>query len=302
MMSSSKTDLHSTQSFVEAPNKTATVGAVTYGYREAGQRMGIPLLLLNHWGAGLDDFDPDIIDGLAAQHHVIAVDYKGVGLSSGRAPVTIEEMAQDIGEFIHAMGVERVDLLGFSLGGFVAQALARKAPGLIRTLILAGTGPAGGAGIDRLWSVSWPLMLKGALTLRDPRTYLFFTASPGSRQAARAFLKRLKRRSVNRDRGATPRALLRQLKAIKAWGRQSPQNLERFPMPVLIANGDSDIMVPSALSRDMARRIPNAQLVIYPDAGHGGVFQYHIEFVSTVLEFLAAQQAVSSENQRIHFT
>jgi pimeloyl-ACP methyl ester carboxylesterase len=196
-------------------------------------------------------------------------------------------MARDTIALIRAMGFDQVDLLGFSLGGFVAQDVALKAPGLVRKLILTGTGPAGGHGIDRVGAVSWPLMLKGLLTLRDPKAYLFFTSTTNGQQAASAFLKRLKERKAGRDKGPTPRAFLHQLTAIKAWGQQAPQDLASLPMPVLIANGDNDIMVPTALSHDMARRIPQAQLVIYQDAGHGGIFQHYANFVPRALEFLS---------------
>lgn len=285
-MSSSTPDTH-LASYVQAPNKRAVAEGITFAYRESGSPSGVPVFLLNHWGAVLDNFDPRIVDGLARKHRVITVDYRGIGLSSGIAPVTVDEMARDTIALIRAMGFDQVDLLGFSLGGFVAQDLALKAPNLVRKLILAGTGPAAGHGIDRIGALSWPLMLKGLLTLRDPKTYLFFTSTTNGRHAANAFLKRLKEREVDRDKRPTPRALLRQLEAIKAWGRQAPQDLSRLRMPVLIANGDDDIMVPTALCHDMARRIPHAQLVIYQDAGHGGVFQYHADFVPEALEFLA---------------
>ena len=200
--------------------------------------------------------------------------------------MTIDKMALDAIALIHALGFEKVDLLGFSLGGFVAQDIALKAPDLVRKLILTGTGPAGGKDIDKVGAASWPLMIKGLLTLRDPKFYMFFTSTANGRQAAKAFLKRLKERKESRDKGPTPRALLRQLKAIKAWGRQSPQNLGSLGIPVLIANGDNDIMVPTVLSTDMAHRIPNAQLVIYEDAGHGAIFQNHVNFVWRALSFL----------------
>jgi len=161
-----------------------------------------------------------------------------------------------------------------------------QAPGLVRRLLLTGTGPAGGRGIDQVGAVSWPLMAKGLLTLRDPKTYLFFTSTAHGRQAAKAFLERLRERKADRDKGPTPGAFLRQLAAIKAWGRQAPQDLGGIRIPVLIANGDNDIMVPTVNSHDMARRIPGAQLVIYKDAGHGGIFQYHAEFVSQAQAFL----------------
>ncbi|NMN05014.1 MULTISPECIES: alpha/beta hydrolase [unclassified Novosphingobium] len=271
----------------DAPNRFVTMGKIRFAYRELGPRGGTPLVLLNHWGAVLDNFDPRIVDGLATGRHVIALDYRGIGLSGGSAPVTIGEMTRDVQAVISALGFTKVDLLGFSLGGFVAQDLVLRAPGLVRKLILTGTGPAGGTGIDRVGAISWPLILKGMLTARDPKTYLFFTGTTRGRRAARDFLARLNERKADRDKGPTPRAFLRQLAAIKAWGRQSPQDLARIAIPVLVANGDNDIMVPTANSLDLARRIPNAELVIYPDAGHGGIFQYHDEFVSKAAAFLA---------------
>ncbi|APA87199.1 alpha/beta hydrolase [Paraburkholderia sprentiae WSM5005] len=274
-------------SYAHAQNNQVRADGTAFAYRELGPHGGVPLILLNHWGAVLDNFDPRIVDGLARKQRVIAIDYRGIGRSGGIASETVDEMARDTIALIRAMGFDQVNLLGFSLGGFVAQDVALKAPDLVHRLILTGTGPAGGQGIDRVGATSWPLMLKGLVTMRDPKTYLFFTSTTNGRQAASAFLKRLKERKAGRDKGPTPRALLRHLKAIKAWGQQVPQDLTRLLMPVLIANGDNDIMVPTALSHDMARRIPNAQLVIYEDAGHGAIFQYHADFVTKALAFLA---------------
>ncbi|TRL37720.1 alpha/beta hydrolase [Rhizobium straminoryzae] len=278
----------STHCYRYSPNLFVTVGDIRFAYRELGPRGGVPLVLLNHWGAVLDNFDPRIVDGLAVCHHIIALDYRGIGLSGGAAPLTIDEMARDVIAVVGKLGFSTVDLMGFSLGGFVAQDIALKAPALVRKLILTGTGPAGGSGIERVGAVSWPLMLKGMLTLRDPKTYLFFTSTANGRRAAKDFLDRLKERTLDRDMGPTPRAFLRQLAAIKDWGRQTQQDLERIRIPVLVVNGDHDIMVPTSNSRDLVRRLPNAELVIYPDAGHGGIFQYHAEFVPKALAFLAA--------------
>ncbi|MFS8934765.1 alpha/beta fold hydrolase [Cupriavidus taiwanensis] len=285
-MTRSEVRTESGASYVHAPNRTIDVAGTVFAYREIGPGGGVPLILLNHWGAVLDNFDPWIIDGLSGRHRVVAIDYRGIGASGGTAPVTVEEMALDIIAVIRALGFTQVDLLGFSLGGFVAQDVVMKAPALVRKLILTGTGPAGGWGIDQVGVVSWPLILKGLLTLRDPKYYLFFTSTANGRRAAGAFLKRLKERKSNRVKGPTPSAFLRQLRAIKAWGRRAPQDLSRVRAPVLIANGDNDIMVPTALSHDMARRIPDAQLILYEDAGHGGIFQYHTDFVSKALAFL----------------
>jgi len=272
--------------YIDTPTRSIEVDGTVFAYRELGPRRGVPLILLNHWGAVLDNFDPRIVDGLARRHRVIAIDYRGIGASGGTAPVTVEAMARDSIALIDALGFEQVDLLGFSLGGFVAQYIVLKAPNLVHRLILTCTGPAGGKSIAKVGAVSWPLIVKGLLTLRDPKTYLFFTSTANGRQAAKAFLERLKQRKADRDKGPTPSAFLRQLKAIKAWGRQVPQDLGSIRIPVLIANGDNDIMVPTVNSHDMARRIPGSQLVIYKDAGHGGIFQYHGEFVSKALAFL----------------
>lgn len=287
-MTNSNKHLGSNTAYANTANRSINVGGTSFAYRDLGPRSGVPLILLNHWGAVLDNFDPRIVDGLAGRHRVIAIDYRGIGASGGTPPVTVDEMARDAIALIKALGFEKVDLLGFSLGGFVAQDIALKAPGLVRRLILTGTGPAGGQGIDKVGPVSWPLMIKGLLTLRDPKYYLFFTSTANGRHAAKAFLKRLKERKANRDKGPTPSAFLRQLKAINAWGRQAPQDLGSIRIPVLIANGDNDIMVPTVNSADMARRIPNSQLVIYEDAGHGGIFQHHADFVPKALAFLNA--------------
>ncbi|WP_202368500.1 alpha/beta fold hydrolase [Pseudomonas sp. MWU318] len=274
--------------FSNAANQSIVVNGVRFAYRDIGPAIGVPLVLFNHWGAVLDNFDPAIIDGLAQTRRVITTDYRGIGGSGGTAPLTVGEMADDAIQLIRALGLETVDVLGFSLGGFVAQDIALKAPDRVRRLILTGTGPAGGSGIDKVGSVTWPLILKGLLTLRDPKVYLFFTSSANGRRSAAQYLQRLKARKNNRDKGPTPSAFLRQLKAITAWGQQPPQDLGRLRIPTLIVNGDSDIMVPSVNSMALAKRIPNAQLVIYEDAGHGGIFQHYVDFVAKAQAFLDA--------------
>jgi pimeloyl-ACP methyl ester carboxylesterase len=271
----------------DAPTRSVDVAGTKFAYRLLGPASGIPLILLNHWGVVLDNFDPRIVDGLAATRPVIALNYRGVGASGGKVPLTVAEMANDAIAFIRTLGFEQVDLLGFFLGGFVAQDIALKAPGLVRKIILTGTGPAGGEGIDKVGSVSWPLIIKGMLTFRDPKFYLFFTSTANGHRAAKAFLERLRERKVDRDKPITMAAFLRQLRAIKAWGTQARQDLGAVGKPVLVVNGDQDRMVPSSNSIDLARRLPHAELILYDDAGHGGIFQCHGAFVSTALEFLA---------------
>ena len=271
----------------DALTRRVDAAGTRFVYRQLGPAAGVPVIMLNHWGAVLDNFDPRIAEGLAASRPVIACNYRGVGASGGKAPLTVAEMAEDAIAFIRALGFEQVDLLGFSLGGFVAQEIVLKEPGLVRKIILTGTGPAGGEGIAKVGAVSWPLIIKAMLTFRDPKFSLFFTSTAKGRRAAKAFLERLQERKLNRDKPIAMATFLRQLKAIKAWGMQAPQDLGAIGKPVLIANGDQDKMVPSSNAIDLARRLPNAELELYEDAGHGGIFQQHEAFVRRALEFLA---------------
>jgi pimeloyl-ACP methyl ester carboxylesterase len=269
-----------------APTRTVNAGGVRFAYRELGPQTGVPLVFLHHLTAVLDDWDPRVIDGVAAKRHVIVFDNRGVGASSGSVPHTIDEMGTDAVTFIRALGYGQVDLLGFSLGGGVAQVIALEHPELVRRVILAGTGPAGGGGIDEVTKVAVKAYVKAGLTLRDPRHYLFFNRNPEGKRAATDYMARLKERTEDRDKRISPLAMHAQLKAIRAAGLQAPHDLARIRQPVLVANGDNDAMVASSHSEDLARRISGAKLIIYPDSGHGGVFQYHREFVPAVLEFL----------------
>jgi pimeloyl-ACP methyl ester carboxylesterase len=269
-----------------APTKFVEVGGAKFAYRQLGPDTGVPVIFLNHLAAELDRWDPRVVDGIATRRRVIVFNNRGVGSSEGSAPASVSAMAGDAIAFIRALGHEQVDLFGFSLGGFVSQVIALEAPELVRKIILAGTGPAGGPGIDKVTSVTIRDMIKAGLTFKHPEYHLFFTKTPGGRRAARDFLQRLKERAVNRDKPVSIPTFVNQLKAIHAWGRQAPADLSGIHHPVLVANGDQDKMVPSSNSVDLARRLPNAELVLYDDAGHGGIFQYHDAFVKKALEFL----------------
>jgi pimeloyl-ACP methyl ester carboxylesterase len=274
--------------YKDAPSKSVRVGATRFAYRELGPDTGVPVIFLNHLGANLDNWDPRVVDGIASRHRVITFDNRGVGASEGTTPDSVEAMAGDAVAFIHALGFDQVDILGFSLGGFVAQVIAREEPELVRKLILAGTGPAGGDGILNVTSVTYRDTFKAVATLKDPKENLFFTKTAHGKSEARAFVNRLKERSVDRDKAITLRAFRTQLKAIHAWGAQEPTDLGGIQHPILVANGDDDRMVPTSNSFDLQRRLPNATLRIYLDAGHGGIFQYHDRFVAEALEFLAS--------------
>ena len=273
-------------SYKNATTQAVEVDGTTFAYRDLGPRTGTPVIFLNHLAAVLDDWDPRVVDGIAAHRRVITFDNRGVGASQGRTPSSIAEMAKDAGAFIRALGFDQVDLLGFSMGGFVAQVVAQDQPDLVRKMILAGTGPAGGTGIDRVTPLTLLEMARGIVTFRDARYYLLFTKTAQGRSAARAFLRRLKERTENRDKPLAVPSFRAHLKAIHRWGVQQPTDLSRIEQAVFVANGEHDRMVPTHNSVDLARRLPNAQLKIYADAGHGGIFQYHAEFVPQALDFL----------------
>ncbi|MFD8001661.1 alpha/beta fold hydrolase [Streptomyces mirabilis] len=279
----------SMSSYENAPTRSVSVRGEDFAYRELGPEDGVPLILLMHLAGVLDNWDPRVVDGLAARRRVIAFDNRGVGGSKGSTPDTIEAMARDAVLFIRALGFGQVDLLGLSMGGFVAQVISEEEPRLVRKVILAGTGPAGGPGIDKVPSLTIRATLKGALTRQDPKLSLFFTETAGGRQAGHAFLGRLKERTRNRDKDISLPSFRAQLKAVKQWGRQAPSDLSDVRQPVLVANGENDRMVPSQNTLDLAARLPRSELVpLYPDAGHGGIFQYHDEFVTKALRFLGS--------------
>jgi pimeloyl-ACP methyl ester carboxylesterase len=269
-----------------APTQTIHVGGVEFAYRQLGPSSGVPVVFLTHLAAVLDNWDPRVVDGIAAQHRVITFDNRGVGASSGSTPRTIEEMARDAVTFIRALGFDQVDLFGLSMGGMIAQVIAQDEPRLVRKLILAGTGPAGGDGIDKVTRITYLDTARGLLTRSDPKEFLFFTRTPNGRGAAKEFLARLRERTNDRDKAISVSSFRAQLKAIHRWGQQKPADLASIHHPVLVLNGESDKMVPTKNTVDLDRRLPNSQLVVYPDAGHGGVFQFHEDFVKRAVEFL----------------
>ena len=275
------------RSYQDAPTRTITAGGVNFAYRELGPKTRVPVIFFVHLAGTLDNWDPAVIDPIAAEHRVITFDNRGVGASSGAVPDTIEAMAEDAVTFIKALGFDKVDIFSFSLGGMIAQALAVRHPELVRKLILTGTGPAGGAGIDKVAGTTYYDTLRATLTRQDPKEFLFFNRNTTGKRAARAFVERLKERTAGRDANISIRAFQAQLKAIRRWGRSTPADLSAITQPTLIANGDHDRMVPSVLSEDLHRRIPGSELIIYPDSGHGGIFQYHEKFVPVALDFLA---------------
>jgi len=264
---------------------------VSYAYRRLGRMsQGVPLLFLQHFRGDIDNWDPALVDAVAAERDVILFDNVGIGASSGAAPSTVEDMAQGAIAFIEALGLAQVDLFGFSLGGFVAQAVALSRPAFVRRLILAGTGPQGAPGMGA-WSedVAERLVIKEQPGGEDV-LYVFYAPTPSSQVAGQASLGRIFQRQEGRDRGVTLEAKDAQYRAIVAWGEpdgQFGQRLARIAQPTLILQGDDDIMIPTSASHRLAEFIPDARITIFPDASHGSIFQYAGEAASAAIAFLA---------------
>ncbi|MGW6442929.1 alpha/beta fold hydrolase [Lentzea sp. NPDC055074] len=271
-----------------AVTRTVDVEGTPFAYREVGLTEGVPLVLLHHFTAVLDDWDPAVVDGLAARHRVVLVDLRGVGGSGGTTPDSVEAMAADLAGFVRALGFAEVDLLGVSMGGMIAQVLAQREPGLVRRMILAGTSPAGDAGPANAMSLLQGALHESAAAGKHPKHVLFFSPTATSQAAADRFLARLGGRTQDRDAEVTNETIGAQAAALAKWEQGSSAGLASVRQPVLVVNGDNDIMTPTISSFNLAQYLPNAQLSIYPDAGHGALFQHHELFVEQALEFLGA--------------
>jgi pimeloyl-ACP methyl ester carboxylesterase len=276
--------------FNEAPTKSVNVGGADFAYRVIGDAGGPPVVFLQHFTGVLDDWDPAVIEGVARQHRAIIFDNRGVGRSTGKTPDNVEAMAKDAIAFIEALGLAQVDLIGFSLGGFIAQLIAHDRPELVRRAIFAGTGPAGGKGVSNLAAVLQDAFAKAAEQKKHPKHFLFFSQTQASQAAADAFLARLDARKDDRDPAASSETRQAQATAIIQWGKGSGANgaLSAIKQPALVVNGDNDIMVPTVNSFALFEALPHAELSIFPDAGHGGIFQYHREFVEQALRFFGS--------------
>lgn len=272
--------------YATVPTQFVEANGIKIAYRSYGKEGDIPVIYFNHLTANLDNCDPRIMDALAAHRQVISFDYKGVGATTGKQGRSIPDMAKDAIAFIHALGYKQVDIVAFSMGGFITQELLLVEPQLVRKAILAGTGPRGGQGVSDVVGLTYKDIFKGLFTFRDPKFYLFFTQNKVGKEAARDFLKRLIERTENRDKKVKLSVLKSQLKAIAAWGHDQPADLSVFKLPVFIANGDNDRMVPTPNSYDLAKRFTNSEIAIYPNSGHGGIFQYHEDFVKRAIDFL----------------
>ena len=276
--------------YAELPNElVSAANGIEYAYRDTGGgEDAVPLVLLQHFRGNLDNWDPALIDALALRRRVVTFDNAGVGGSAGTAPGTIEQMARDAIAFIAAMQFSQADLLGFSIGSFIAQQIALMRPGIVRKLILASSAPQGAAGMH-----GWAPGVIGAIGTPEtsPEAYLgvFFTQSASSRQAGQEALHRMYARTEDRDTATTWATREAQYDAVCTWGIPNHALLQRLlaiGMPVFVANGDSDPMILPRYSYLLAGLIPQAQVKIYPDSAHGFLFQHHAEFAADVEAFL----------------
>jgi pimeloyl-ACP methyl ester carboxylesterase len=276
-------------SYVELPNKLVTAATgVEFAYRDTGGG-GVPLVLFNHFRGNLDNWDPALVDALAASRRVITFDNTGVGGSTGVTPDTIGQMARDAIAFIAAMDLSQVDLLGFSIGSFVAQEITLIRPAVVRRVVLASSAPQGAAGMH-----GWAPAVIGAVgkPQTSPEEYIevFFAPSPSSRKAGGESVQRQYARIEDRDAATTWATREAQYDAVCTWGIPDHGSLQRVAaigQPVFIANGDSDPMILPHYSYLLAGLIPQARVKIYPDSAHGFLFQHHAEFTADVEDFLS---------------
>ena len=275
-----------------APTQFAEANGIRFAYRRFGKSGGVPLVFNQHFTGTMDHWDPAVTDGLAATREVILFNNAGVSSTSGEVPTSCERMGTNAVTFIKALGLEKVDVLGFSIGGFVAQEITLQAPDLVRRLVLVGTGPRSGEGMATLTPEAQEIF--GATYDEPDHLWLrvHFTRSEKSQAAGREFLKRFRLRAQNRDPEVNENVAPAQIEAISKWGaqREKPfEYLNSIRQPSLVINGDNDVIIYSVNSSILQRHLPNAQLILYPDANHGSQYQYPNRFVQHVSLFLSEE-------------
>jgi pimeloyl-ACP methyl ester carboxylesterase len=272
-----------------APTRFVEVDGVRFAYRRFGNPAGTPIVLLQHFMGNLDNYDPAITDELAMGREVILTDNAGVGLSTGAAPETVAGMARDAASLIDALDLEHVDLFGFSMGGFVAQQIAVDRLELVRRLLLVGTGPRGGDGMEQLDPDVAPLFGK----TYEPQDLMwlpiFFSPSDASQAAGRSFLERIRGRAEDRDIPVSQATVAAHLAAAHEWGAAAPGSfdyLQRIKAPTLVVNGSNDIVVATLNSYILQQNLPNAELILFPDSNHGSHFQFEQQFNRYATDFI----------------
>ncbi|MDO4903180.1 MAG: alpha/beta hydrolase [Limosilactobacillus sp.] len=275
--------------YIDTKNLYVNVKGKEIAYRELGKgNSEYPLVMLVHLAATLDQWDPELLDLLAKKNHVVVIDLPGVGGSEGKVAKTIPGMAQQAVDIIDALGYNKINLLGLSMGGMIAQEIVKIEPQLVNRLALTGTAARGGEEVDKVTPKTFSFMFKAAKEKVDPKRYIFYTHDEQGAKEAKIVLDRMNaRKDENKDKDIKVISFLRQLRAIKKWGKDKPDDLSFITQPTLIANGEHDMQVPTKGSYELHAKIKDSQLVIYPNAGHGSIFQYADQFAEKLNSFLA---------------
>lgn len=276
-----------TVSHLTAPTQFIEVDGVNYAYRRWGKKNTIPLLFIIHFRGGMDHWDPILTDGLAEGREVILINGRGVASSSGTPRNRAEDMADDFASVVRALGIPKVDVVGFSIGGFQAQELTLRHPLLVRKLILLGTGPRGG---DPRFDPKMPEVAQKPELGLDDFLFLFFGRSEKAKKAGRAFWARRHLRK-DQDPPVSAEVVKAQWEVHRAYmvpvgGDKPYTHLNELKQPTLVVNGIEDIMLATINSVYLGQNIPNAQVILYPDAGHGAHFQYPERFLKHAIQFL----------------
>jgi pimeloyl-ACP methyl ester carboxylesterase len=286
-----------------APTQFVDAGGLRFAYRRFGKPGGIPLVFNMHYMGTMDHWDPAVTDGVAKEREVILFDNAGISSSSGEVPGSFAEMGANAIAFIRALGLEQVDVLGFSIGGLIAQENALQAKNLVRRLVLVGTGPRSGESMDT--GTPEGRQIFGATYAHPDDLWLrvHFKPSDASQAAGRRFLRRSQLRTGDRDPEVTEKAALAQRAAIAKWGAKREHAwdyLQEIRQPTLVVNGSNDVIIYTINSYILQQNLPNAQLTIYPDSAHGSLFQYPALFVADVTRFLNAETPFSIEEDTDH--